>query len=243
MARRSADNADGVPKISVADLLREAGIDESRPRRHRRKLDDADSPVELPAAIEPEPEPDPDPEPDPEPEPEPEPVRGPSPEPEPEHSPEPETEPEPDNDREAPEDRALADAHDDGDSIDSTGVVSDNPSGESAATHRRAESAPEQARRQREHSGAVHWALAVGEVLLAVVIGVGLSYVFRLMWDIAPYGAAILAPVVICAVVGIVGFSRKKMGLGAIPLTLLLLVLFVTSLLVVLPAAWVLTAT
>ena len=88
----------------------------------------------------------------------------------------------------------------------------------------------------------MHWTLAIGEVILAVAIGVGLSFVFRLLWDIAPYAAAVLAPVVICAVVAIVGFGRKKMGLGSIPLSLLLLVLFVTALLVVIPAAWVLTA-
>lgn len=100
------------------------------------------------------------------------------------------------------------------------------------------DNAPEKAAHER--SSAVHWMLAIGEVVLAVAIGVGLSYVFRLLWDITPYVASVLAPVVICAVVGIVGLSRKKLGLGAIPLGLLLLVLFVTALLVVVPAAWVL---
>lgn len=78
----------------------------------------------------------------------------------------------------------------------------------------------------RERSGAAHWALAIGEVILAIAISVGLSFVFRLLWDIAPYAAAVLAPIVICAVVAIVGYSRKKMGSGSIPFDLLLVVLF-----------------
>ncbi|MEO6956169.1 MAG: hypothetical protein ABI137_05435 [Antricoccus sp.] len=92
-----------------------------------------------------------------------------------------------------------------------------------------------------DHSAATSWLLAIGEVVLAIVIGAGLAYVFRLLWDIYPYVAAVIAPLVICGVIGVVGLARKRLRQGAIPLPLLLVILFITGLLVVLPAAWVMT--
>lgn len=119
---------------------------------------------------------------------------------------------------------------------------------ESEPTLDTAESAPTDAAAARQvsadpgsRSGATSWLLAVGEVVLAIVIGAGLAYVFRLLWDIYPYVAAVIAPVVICGVIGIVGYTRKRLNQGSIPLSLLLVILFITGLLVVLPAAWVMT--
>lgn len=82
--------------------------------------------------------------------------------------------------------------------------------------------------------------LMVLEVVLAAVLGFALSYVYRLLWDLQAYLAAITAPLVLCGVVLIVGAARRRLGHGAIPLPLLLLILFVVTLLVMLPAAWVL---
>lgn len=87
----------------------------------------------------------------------------------------------------------------------------------------------------------VHYLLALGELILAVALGLGLSYLFRQLWDFTPYVAAVAAPVAVCGLVGVVGVVRKRLHLGAVPLGLLLVILFVATLLVVLPAAWVIS--
>lgn len=92
-----------------------------------------------------------------------------------------------------------------------------------------------------KRASAVHYLLALGELILAVALGLGLSYLFRQLWDFTPYVAAVAAPVAVCGLVGVVGAVRKRLHLGAVPLGLLLVILFVATLLVVLPAAWVIS--
>lgn len=235
MARRLADDGDvgGTPRRSVADLLREAGIDENTaPRRRRRFIEEDEEPTtgepsdDVPQAPAPASDPVPEAESVPEVESDSAAERARTPE----ADLRPEAEPDSDGQAKSPIDRVDGQAP----YAEPAGVPDESGTPEAAAAL--------PTKPAREHSGAAHWTLAIGEVILATAIGVGLSFVFRLLWDIAPYAAAVLAPVVICAVVAIVGFSRKKMGLGSIPLSLLLLVLFVTALLVVIPAAWVLTS-
>lgn len=129
-------------------------------------------------------------------------------------------------------------------SLQTTGSESvevESTSNASMPSPAKTESAPLAQPEPTDQSATTSWFLAIGEVVLAIVIGAGLAYVFRLLWDIYPYVAAVIAPLVICGVIGVVGLARKRLRQGAIPLSLLLVILFITGLLVVLPAAWVMT--
>lgn len=86
------------------------------------------------------------------------------------------------------------------------------------------------------------WKVAAGEVLLAVALGTGLSYGFRVLWRWQPYVAAVAAPICICLAVGLVGIIRARRGYPMMPFAVLLLILFVLTVLVTLPAAWVMAA-
>ncbi|SCX46407.1 hypothetical protein SAMN03159343_1797 [Klenkia marina] len=89
---------------------------------------------------------------------------------------------------------------------------------------------------------ALAWARFVGELVLALAVGVGVYYLFTVLWELLPYAAVVAAPLAIAGMVGGVAFWRSKHGQGPLPTRVLLLLLFAGTLLVVVPAAGLLAA-
>ena len=90
---------------------------------------------------------------------------------------------------------------------------------------------------------AVAWARFVGELVLALAVGVGVYYLFTVLWELLPYVAVVAAPVAIAGMVGGVAFWRSRHGQGPLETRLLVLLLFAGTLLVVVPAAGLLAGT
>ncbi|SDP64675.1 hypothetical protein SAMN05660199_04490 [Klenkia soli] len=88
---------------------------------------------------------------------------------------------------------------------------------------------------------AVAWARFVGELLLALAVGVGVYYLFTVLWELVPYAAVVAAPLAIAGMVGGVTFWRGRHGQGPLETRLLVLLLFAGTLLVVVPAAGLLS--
>jgi hypothetical protein len=84
---------------------------------------------------------------------------------------------------------------------------------------------------------AVAWVRFVGELVLALAVGVGVYYLFTVLWELLPYVAVVAAPLVIAGMVGGVAFWRSKHGQGPLRTQVLVLLLFAGTLLVVVPAA------
>jgi hypothetical protein len=90
---------------------------------------------------------------------------------------------------------------------------------------------------------AVAWARFVGELVLALAVGVGVYYLFTVLWELLPYAAVVAAPLAIAGMVGGVSFWRSRHGQGPMETRLLVLLLFAGTLLVVVPAAGLLAGT
>ncbi len=90
---------------------------------------------------------------------------------------------------------------------------------------------------------AVAWARFVGELVLALAVGVGVYYLFTVLWELLPYAAVVAAPLAIAGMVGGVSFWRGRHGQGPMETRLLVLLLFAGTLLVVVPAAGLLAGT
>jgi hypothetical protein len=88
---------------------------------------------------------------------------------------------------------------------------------------------------------ALAWVRFVGELVLALAVGVGVYYLFTVLWELLPYVAVVAAPVAIAGMVGGVSFWRSRHGQGPLPTRVLLLLLFAGALLVVVPAAGLLS--
>ncbi len=84
---------------------------------------------------------------------------------------------------------------------------------------------------------AVAWARFAGELVLALAVGVGLYYLFTVLWELQPYVATVAAPLAITGLVGGVSAWRQRRGQGPVGLRLLLVLLFAGTLLCVVPAA------
>ncbi|MEI4270192.1 hypothetical protein TEK04_00510 [Klenkia sp. LSe6-5] len=90
---------------------------------------------------------------------------------------------------------------------------------------------------------ALAWARFVGELVLALAVGVGVYYLFTVLWELLPYVAVVAAPLAIAGMVGSVSWWRGRHGQGALPMRVLVLLLFAGTLLVVVPAAGLLAGT
>jgi hypothetical protein len=84
---------------------------------------------------------------------------------------------------------------------------------------------------------AVAWVRFAGELVLALAVGVGLYYLFTVLWELQPYVAVVAAPLAITGLVGGVSAWRQRRGQGPVGLRLLLVLLFAGTLLCVVPAA------
>lgn len=90
---------------------------------------------------------------------------------------------------------------------------------------------------------ALAWARFAGELVVALAVGVGLYYLFSVLWELLPYLAVVLAPLVLTGLVGGVAFWRRRHGQPQLETRLLLVLLFAGTLLVVVPAAGLLSGT
>ncbi len=84
---------------------------------------------------------------------------------------------------------------------------------------------------------ALAWARFAGELVLALAVGVGVYYLFTVLWELVPYVAVVLAPVVVTGLVAGVAFWRRRHGQAQLDTRVLLVLLFAGTLLVVVPAA------
>jgi hypothetical protein len=84
---------------------------------------------------------------------------------------------------------------------------------------------------------ALAWLRFAGELLIAVAAGVAVYFTARVLWEMAPYGAMLLAPLAVTGLTSGVGMWRQRQGREpAGPLTLAALV-FAGTLLTIAPAA------
>jgi hypothetical protein len=84
---------------------------------------------------------------------------------------------------------------------------------------------------------ALAWARFVGELVIALAVGIGLYFAFTVLWELMPYVALVAAPVTVTALVAGVAAWRQKRGQGALGVRLLAVLLLAGTVLVIAPAA------
>ena len=90
---------------------------------------------------------------------------------------------------------------------------------------------------------ALAWARFAAELLVAVGVGIGVYYLFTVLWELLPYLAAVAAPVVVTGLVGGVATWRARQKQPPLETRVLLVLLFAGTLLAVVPAAGLLSGT
>jgi hypothetical protein len=84
---------------------------------------------------------------------------------------------------------------------------------------------------------ALAWARFVGELVVALAVGIGLYFAFTVLWELMPYAALVAAPLTVTALVAGVAAWRQKRGQGALGVRLLAVLLLAGTVLVIAPAA------
>jgi hypothetical protein len=84
--------------------------------------------------------------------------------------------------------------------------------------------------------GPLAWARFVGELVVAVAVGVGVYFAFTALWELQPYVAVVAAPLVVTALVGGVQWWRDRHRRGALGLRMTAVLLFAGTLLTIAPA-------
>jgi hypothetical protein len=84
---------------------------------------------------------------------------------------------------------------------------------------------------------AMAWLRFAGELLIALAAGVGVYFAARVLWELVPYLALLLAPVAVTALVAGVGVWRHKQGREPVGTRLLAVLVFAGTLLTIAPAA------
>jgi Na+/H+-dicarboxylate symporter len=84
---------------------------------------------------------------------------------------------------------------------------------------------------------ALAWARFAGELVLAVVVGVGTYFAFTVLWELMPYVAMVAAPLVLTALVAGVAAWRHRREQAQLGVRLLAVLVFAGTLLVIAPAA------
>jgi hypothetical protein len=90
---------------------------------------------------------------------------------------------------------------------------------------------------------ALAWARFLGELVIALAAGVGIYFLFNVLWENLPYVAVLLAPFAVTALVGGVTFWRQRMGHEPVGSRLLVVLVFAGTLLTIVPAAQLLNPT
>jgi hypothetical protein len=84
---------------------------------------------------------------------------------------------------------------------------------------------------------ALAWLRFGGELVIALVAGVGVYFAATVLWEMIPHVAALLAPLAVAGLVGGVGMWRHKQGREPVGPRLLAILVFAGTLLTIFPAA------
>jgi hypothetical protein len=84
---------------------------------------------------------------------------------------------------------------------------------------------------------ALAWLRFVGELIIALAAGVGVYFAATLLWENVPYLAVLLAPLAVTGLVGGVGLWRQRQGREPVGARLLTILVFAGTLLTIAPAA------
>jgi hypothetical protein len=84
---------------------------------------------------------------------------------------------------------------------------------------------------------ALAWLRFGGELVIALVAGVGVYFAATVLWEMIPHVAALLAPLAVTGLVGGVGMWRHKQGREPVGPRLLAVLVFAGTLLTIFPAA------
>jgi hypothetical protein len=84
---------------------------------------------------------------------------------------------------------------------------------------------------------ALAWFRFVGELVVALAVGIGLYFAFTVLWELMPYVALIAAPVAVTGLVAGVAAWRQRSGQGVLGVRLLAVLLLAGTVLVIAPAA------
>jgi len=84
---------------------------------------------------------------------------------------------------------------------------------------------------------ALAWLRFAGELIIALAAGVGVYFAATLLWENVPYVAVLLAPLAVTGLVGGVGLWRQRQGRDPVGARLLTILVFAGTLLTIAPAA------
>jgi hypothetical protein len=90
--------------------------------------------------------------------------------------------------------------------------------------------------------GALAWLRFGGELLVALAAGVGIYFLFTVLWELLPYLAVVAAPVAVAALVAGVGAWRQRQDREPAGVRLTGILVFAGTLLTIAPAAGLLSA-
>ncbi|WP_409328662.1 hypothetical protein [Trujillonella humicola] len=85
--------------------------------------------------------------------------------------------------------------------------------------------------------GALAWLRFAGELVVALAAGVGIYLLFTVLWEQLPRITVVIAPLAVTALVGAVGAWRHRFGGEGLGLRLIVVLVFAGTLLTVAPAA------
>ncbi|RFU23291.1 hypothetical protein [Geodermatophilus marinus] len=91
--------------------------------------------------------------------------------------------------------------------------------------------------------GALAWLRFAGELVVALGTGVGTYFLFTVLWELLPWLAVVLAPVVVAGLVGAVGAWRQRQDKEPADVRLVAVLVFAGTLLTIAPAAGLLSGT
>ncbi len=81
------------------------------------------------------------------------------------------------------------------------------------------------------------WLRFVGELVIALAVGIGVFFAATLLWEMAAYVALLLVPLAVTGLVAGVGMWRQRQGAEPVGPRLLALLVFAGTLLTIVPAA------
>jgi hypothetical protein len=93
-----------------------------------------------------------------------------------------------------------------------------------------------------EDASPLAWLRFVGELVIALAVGVGVFFAATLLWEMAPYVALLLVPLAVTGLVAGVGMWRQRQGAEPVGPRLLALLVLAGTLLTIVPAAQLLAA-
>jgi hypothetical protein len=85
--------------------------------------------------------------------------------------------------------------------------------------------------------GAMAWVRFAGELVIALAAGVGIYFLFTVIWEMLPHLAMLVAPLAVTGLVAGIGAYRHRVGRGPVGPRLLAVLVFAGVLLTVAPAA------